>query len=309
MLAIPQTQQEWIDLTFTTHDGLRLVGRHYPAVQRSTRRKTAKNPVKRPNPLLCLSTLTGNSGEFHTLACYLSHHADQPRDVYCLDYRGRGGSQPDWTSVNYTSEVELRDIIDFLVAFDLPHFDVLGSSRGGTNAMLLAGARPGAVGRIILNDLGPVQEPAGVARIVGFLANMPHPANWSEAADLMRSMYQVSFTNPAEDDWQALATRYFKEQDGRLVMAYDTKLALTGRYLNLRKSPPDMWGQYLALLKHPLLIIRGEHSDMLSRKTVEQMLTLHLRSKAVTVPDQGHTPLLRDMASLQTIGAFLMEND
>ena len=39
--------------------------------------------------------------------------------------------------------------------------------------MLLATVRPAAIGRIILNDLGPVLEPDGIARLLGYLENMP----------------------------------------------------------------------------------------------------------------------------------------
>ena len=301
-----QNKQEWSDLSFTSHDGLRLVGRYYKAVRVKGTRKSSR-PTS--NPLLCLSSLTGNGGEFHALACYLTTQDEQPRDVYCLDYRGRGGSQNDYTSSNYNSYVELRDILDFLIAFDLPHFDVIGSSRGGINAMLLAAVRPGGLGSIILNDLGPVLEPGGVARVLGYLANMPQPANWTDAIETMRSMYENSFPALDEQDWKAFAARYYKEQDGQLIASYDKRLALTSRHLNLQKSFPDMWGQFLALFNHPLLIIRGEKSDMLSRRTVEQMRTLHWRSRAVTVPGQGHPPLLRDRPSLQTIGAFLAEHD
>ncbi|MCP4937455.1 MAG: alpha/beta hydrolase [bacterium] len=302
-----QKTREWSDLSFTSHDGLRLVGRHYKAVRGKGARRTS--PKKPPNPLLCLSSLTGNSGEFHELACFLNTHNKHPRDVYCIDYRGRGQSQNDYTSANYNSYVELRDILDFLVSFDLPHFDIIGSSRGGINAMLLASVRPSGLGSLILNDLGPVLEPGGVARVLGYLANMPQPASWADAIQIMRSMYETSFTALDEGDWKAFAQRYYKEQDGHLVASYDTRLRLTSRHLNLQKTLPDMWRQYLALLNHPLLIIRGENSDMLSRKTVEQMRTLHWHSRAVTVPGQGHAPLLRDQPSLQTIGAFLAEHD
>ncbi len=302
MTPLKTKQREWRHLSFTSHDGLRLAGRHYRAVQNKTAGMS-------PRPLLCLSSLSGNGGEFHELACFLSARSRTPRDVYCLDYRGRGNSQHDYTSSRYNSYVELRDILDFLVAFDLPRFDVLGSSRGGINTMLLAAARPGAIGSIILNDLGPVLEPGGVARVVGYLASMPTPANWHEATQIMRSMFAASFTALDESDWQALARRYYRQDGDRLVPFYDERLALAAKHLDLQKTLPDMWKQFLALFNHPLLIIRGENSDMLSRKTVEQMRTLHWQARAVTVPGQGHPPLLRDLASLRTIDAFLQEHD
>jgi len=300
-MSAPQQQtNEWTELAFSSHDGLRLAARHYSACQSVT----CKTPA---NPLICLSGMAGNSSEFHDLALFLSTHGKQTRDVYTLDYRGRGKSQADPNAANYTSYVELRDILDFLIAFDIPHFDVLGSSRGGINTMLLATVRPAAIGRIILNDLGPVLEPDGLARLLGHLENMPLPSSWTEACDLMRSMYQRHFPALGEEDWRVLSRRYYKEENGQLSLTFDKRLGLGGRHLDLQKTLPDMWGQYLALFRFPLLIIRGEHSDMLSCKTLEHMHTLHWNARAVTVPGQGHAPLLRDKASMQTIQAFLSE--
>ncbi len=297
-----QQTNEWTDLAFSSHDGLQLAARHYKA----HRSPAAQTPQK---PLLCLSSMAGNSSEFHDLALFLSTHRDHPRDVYALDYRGRGNSQAGTGASNYTPQVELRDILDFLITFNISQFDILGSSRGGIITMLLATARPAAIGRIILNDLGPVLEPDGLARLLGHLENMPLPSSWSEARDLMRSMYQQHFPALNAQDWQVLAARYFKENNGRLALTFDKKLGHGGRHLDLKKTLPDMWGEYLALFRFPLLIIRGEYSDMLSRKTLEHMHTLHWNARAVTVPGQGHSPLLRDRASLQTILAFLTEKN
>ncbi len=290
---------EWCDLRFTSHDGLRLAARHYKAPATS----------QFAPPLLCLSGMAGNSSEFHDLASFLSTHKEHPRDVYALDYRGRGNSQAGTGATNYTPQIELRDILDFLIVFNIASFDILGSSRGGINAMLLATARPSAIGRVILNDLGPVLEPDGLARLLGHLENMPLPSSWPEANDLMRSMYQKYFPALNKEDWQALAERYFKETNGSLSLTFDKKLGHSGRHLDLQKTLPDMWGEYLSLFRFPLLIIRGENSDMLSRKTLEHMHTLHWNARAVTVPGQGHAPLLRDRASMHTIQAFLSEQN
>jgi len=291
---------QWTDVFYSSFDDLRLYGRHYRAV----------GTQGGARPLLCLSSFTGNSDEFIPLAAYLSTHPTAPRDVYCLDYRGRGRSRPDANSANYTPYVELRDILDFLSAMDAPRFDVLGSSRGGMNAMLLAIARPGSLGSVILNDLGPVLEPGGVARVMGHIATLKRPHNWDDAAMLVWEMYGPNFPALGEDDWRALAEIWFRETDERrLAYNYDARLAHANRHLDLRRAMPDMWAQYLSLLNHPLMIIRGENSDILSKQTLEQMRTLHWRSKVVTVPGQGHAPMLRDAPSMRTIHAFLSQHD
>lgn len=299
----------WSDLYYAAHDGLRLYARHYPASGPGGRARGAS-----PRPLLCLSSLIGNADEFHVLASYLASHPETPRDVYCLDYRGRGRSQVDRNPLNYTPFIELRDILDFLAASGLPRCDVLGSSRGGINLMLLATVRPAALGSLILNDLGPVLEPQGVARVISYLASLTPPPDWPAARGLMREMYGHAFPALAEADFDALARRWFREpqvaeRNGRLAFSYDRRIVYANKQLDLRRAIPDMWGQYLALLRRPLLIIRGENSDLLSRKTLEHMRSVHWRAQAVTVPGQGHAPLLRDAASLNTIQQFLAEQD
>ena len=85
--------QSWTDIYFTSRDGLRLYARHYPVPARSRR------------PAVCLAGLSRNSRDFHDLAAALARPDEAGRDVYCLDYRGRGRSQndPDWQNYSILS--------------------------------------------------------------------------------------------------------------------------------------------------------------------------------------------------------------
>ena len=132
---MPSFDQTWHDIHFTSRDGLRLYARHYPAAGGA-----------RGRPVVCLAGLTRNSKDFHDLAEALAGHAACPRDVYCLDYRGRGRSQydPDWK--NYTVLVEMQDVLDFMTLRGLHDAAVIGTSRGGLIAMVMAGGRPAAGG-------------------------------------------------------------------------------------------------------------------------------------------------------------------
>ena len=164
------TAMNWQDITFTSHDGLRLYARRYG------------RPDSVRRPVLCLAGLTRNCRDFHDIATALSNHPLYPREVYCLDYRGRGKSDCDPNWRNYTPWIEMIDTLDFMSICGLSKATVLGASRGGIIAMLMAVTRPTAIGAVVLNDIGPVIETAGLARIMGYAGKIPLPPSW-EAAD------------------------------------------------------------------------------------------------------------------------------
>ena len=77
---------------------------------------TIPAPDEKARSVICLPGLTRNARDFHQLATYLSTHPQKPRNVYCVDYRGRGRSQYDRNWRNYIPFIELIDALDFLTA-------------------------------------------------------------------------------------------------------------------------------------------------------------------------------------------------
>jgi pimeloyl-ACP methyl ester carboxylesterase len=287
--------QSWIDIHFTSRDGLRLYARHYP-VPGSLRR-----------PVVCLAGLTRNSRDFHDLAAALARRDETGRDVYCLDYRGRGRSQHDPNWKNYSVLVELNDTLDFMAMKGLDRAAIIGTSRGGLIAMLMAVLRPGAMGAVVLNDIGPVIEREGLARIVAYVGRVPLPANWQEATELTHEMNRRQFTAVPADQWEEIARQLFNDDNGLPSPSYDPKLA---KALSVMDGPtPELWPQFAALSHVPVLAIRGENSDILSAKTLAEMQARHPRLAAFTVRGQGHAPLLKDASSIGTIATFLARTD
>ena len=107
------------------------------------------------------------------LASYLSHHPQRPQKlVYCVDYRGRGGSQYDRDWHNYTPFIELIDALEFMTLQDLHEAAIIGTSRAAASLpSTMAAVRPTAMGVVVLvlNDIGPVMETTGLARIMGYV--------------------------------------------------------------------------------------------------------------------------------------------
>ncbi|HEX5998968.1 MAG TPA: alpha/beta hydrolase [Hyphomicrobiaceae bacterium] len=284
----------WHDLTFSARDGLRLYARHYPA------------PGSDRRPVLCLAGLTRNSRDFHRLAMQLTS-GEGAREVYTLDARGRGRSEHDRDWANYSLINELNDALDFLTMLNLHGAAVIGTARGGLIAMLMAVMRPSAIGAAVLNDIGPVIEREGLTRIIAYIGRVPVPADWTEATHIVYEMNKRQFPAVPAEDWEEQARAWFNNDNGLPVLGYDPNIAKT---FSIMDGPiPDLWPQFGAMMPIPVLAIRGEHSDILSVKTLEEMRARHPHLDTFIVRGQGHAPLLRDGPTISAIQAFLARSD
>jgi pimeloyl-ACP methyl ester carboxylesterase len=68
---------------------------------------------------------------------------------------------------------------------------------------------------------------------------------------------------------------------------------------------PPLWKEFDALRHVPVMTIRGANSDLLTERTVTAMAGRHPDFESLTVPDQGHAPLLAEAATLGAIAAFV----
>lgn len=284
------------EIHFTARDGLRLYARRYPAIDGA-----------RGRPLLCLPGLTRNSRDFHDLALALSRRPGASRSVYTVDYRGRGLSEfdPDWR--NYTVPVEMLDVLDFMTLAGLEDVAIVGTSRGGLIAMVMAAVQPTAIGAVVFNDIGPVIEHDGLVRISGYVGRVPLPISWPDAARMVRDLNRRHFPDVSESQWEEVARQWYNERNGRPAPGYDSKL---GKALSVLYKPlPPLWPQFEALKHVPVLVVRGENSDVLATETVDEMRRRHPALTAITVANQGHAPLLKDNPTIEAIRHFLLQTD
>lgn len=281
----------------TAPDGLRLHVRDYG--DRRSRRL----------PMVCLPGLSRTAEDFDVLATAIAAKATEPRRVLALDYRGRGLSDYDRNPKNYAILVELADVIAVLVACGAAPAIIVGTSRGGLLAMALATKQPGAVAGAVLNDIGPVIEARGLARIKGYVGKLPEPRNFEEGADILRRISGSQFPNLGAADWLAAAKRAWREQNGRLITTYDPALARNLAAMYPDWPLPAMWPQFEALTRIRVMVIRGAHSDILSSETVAAMKTRHSELDVLVIPDQGHAPLLAEPDTIARIAQFATKCD
>lgn len=277
----------------TAPDGLRLYVRIYG--EASARRL----------PIVCLPGLTRNGSDFHDIAGALTPDPAQSRLIITIDARGRGRSDYDPNPDNYAFPVELSDVLAVITALEIGPAIFLGTSRGGILSMLLGAARPGTMAGVILNDIGPVIDAKGLARLKGYVGKMPTPRSFSEGAEILRRLGDAQFTAMTPEQWLAQARRTWKDTKDGFVLDYDPRLARTLESVDLERPLPPLWGPFEALARIPLMVVRGANSDLLSSATVDAMRAHRLDIDVIEVPDQGHAPLLAEPDVIARIAAFV----
>ncbi|WP_175479058.1 alpha/beta fold hydrolase [Rubrimonas cliftonensis] len=255
---------------------------------------------------LCLPGLTRNCRDFGALAARLA----PTRRVICPDMRGRGRSDPCATGA-YALTDEACDILTLVDALGLERVVVIGTSRGGLQAMLLAAQRPGLVAGAALNDVGPMLEMDGLKRLVASLAAAPreHP-DWDAAETHVRAEFAAIYPTLDAAGWRSLARCLHREIGGRLARDADPALieATTAALAAAEGAPPlDLWPLFDILTQAPTLALRGGLSDILSAGTLAEMGARG--ATVVTVPDRGHAPLLDEPAALAAVDALLARVD
>jgi len=288
-----EAENGFSDFFYSSQDGLRLYARIYGDGGDGTL------------PAVCLAGLTRNARDFHELALHLARHPKTPRQVVAFDYRGRGRSEYDRNWRNYDVMVEAGDILAGLTALGMEHGAFVGTSRGGLIIHALAAMRPAVLKAVVLNDIGPAVEGAGLAQIRAYLERMPTPKNFEEAIAIQRAAQGQSFSALEEADWDRLVRAFYRDEGGVPVADFDPALLKTMDGIDLSKPLPSFWPQFMGLAAIPVLAIRGRNSMLLSAETLDEMAKRHPDIRTVTVEGQGHAPLLETSDLPETIVSFL----
>lgn len=266
---------------FTTSDGLSL---HYSDVGDGI-------------PLLCLAGLTRDERDFD----FVAPHLEGVRLIR-MDYRGRGKS--DWGDpTTYQIPIEGRDAVELMDHLGLEKAAILGTSRGGLIAMVMAATVKDRLIGVALNDIGPEIAPEGLEVIKDYLGRTPALSTHAEVAEA-RERVMTGFRNVPKSRWMEEAQRLFHETETGLELTYDPKLREA--VLDSGAQPaPDLWPLFDALAGLPLLCLRGANSDLLATSTFEEMQRRRPDMIAVEVPDRGHIPFLDEPESLDGLRRWL----
>jgi pimeloyl-ACP methyl ester carboxylesterase len=280
------------DRYWVSEDGLKLHYRDYPG--------RGANDEGRP-PILCFPGLTRNARDFADLAKRLS----PDWRVIAIDFRGRGRSEYARDPMSYTPLTYVGDVEALLADLAITSWIAFGTSLGGIVTMLLAATTHTRLAGVLLNDVGPEIEPAGLGRIRTYVGKSQTWPTWMHAARAVAEANDHVYPDYAIEDWLAMAKRLYRlNSSGRIVLDYDMKIAEPFRVPG-NEAGGDMWQAFDRLKTIPTLIVRGARSDVLGAATADRMLMALDNADLVTVPDVGHTPTLDEPDAVVAIDRLL----
>ena len=287
--------QTFADRRWTAPDGLSLYARDYAA---------ASGPAKLP--VIAIHGLTRNSADFGAIAPLI---AQSGRRVLAVDVRGRGKSDRAPDPMTYQPVNYAHDILALMEQAGIARAVFLGTSMGGLITMALAAIRSKVIAAAIINDVGPEVAKEGLARIAAYSGRPVDTPTWAEAAAYVKQHNAVAFPHYADADWDAFARRVFRVgSEGSPELDYDPDIAVPIRAAGARALVPNLWPMFGRLTRaRPVLLVRGETSDLLSESIAAKMRKRAPKMDFVEVPGVGHAPMLDEPEAKAAIFPFLGE--
>jgi pimeloyl-ACP methyl ester carboxylesterase len=261
-----------------------------------------------PRVLLCVHGVTRVGDDFDALAAAMSERYR----VVCPDVAGRGRSERLRDPGHYVLPQYVADMVTLIARVTANNEDEavhwVGTSMGGLIGMLLASLEGSPIRRLVLNDIGPVLDPAAMARIGEYIGQDLRFPSFDEGARFVRAVSE-SFGPHSEDEWRKLAADVLvQEPNGAWVRHYDPGLAKPFAAITPERAKQDegaLWAAFDAI-RCPTLLIRGELSDLLSRATAEEMTRRGPKPQLAEIPGVGHAPTLMHAQQIALVRDFLL---
>lgn len=253
----------------------------------------------RGTPILCLPGLTRNMDDFIPV---LERFGTRAR-IIRMDFRGRGGS--DWAPfTTYSVPQEAADVLTLMDHLGLEKAAILGTSRGGLVAMILAATAKPRLSGVFLNDVGPEIAPEGLDHIMDYLGKPPGFRDYAEAEAAVARTPGFHGVPPAS--WAAFVRALWVEGPEGLALRYDPALReAVAPAFDTSQPAPDLWPLFEAFAGLPLALLRGAASNILSAETSAEMQRRRPDMLFAELPDRGHVPFLDEPASVALITQWL----
>jgi pimeloyl-ACP methyl ester carboxylesterase len=250
-----------------------------------------------PKVLICVHGLTRNGRDFDDIARALSSEYR----VLCPDVAGRGKSGWLPHKEDYSYPVYCADMAALIARSGAETVDWIGTSMGGLIGMLLAAQPNSPLRKLVMNDVGPFIPKASLARLAAYVGK-PVSFDSFEAFEQYVRTVSAPFGPLTDAQWRHLAqTSARRQDDGRWTPNYDPAIAqiFNGPIADVVLWP--FWDQ----IRHPVLVLRGKESDLLTPETAHEMTVRGPKAGLVEIAGTGHAPMLMADDQIDVVREFL----
>jgi len=204
----------------------------------------------------------------------------------CVTFDTRGHGESDrLANGDYHMDQFADDLLRLATAQPQPPI-LVGASMGGLLGIVLAGeVQPAPFRALVLVDITPRWETAGVERILAFMQAHPDGfANYAEAAEQIATYLPQRRERKSEEQLRPLLR---EGADGRLRWHWDPAL-LAGSLLQESERYQPRLQAAAAKIDVPVLLLSGARSDVVSRTTVDEFLQLVPHAQHVELSHATH---------------------
>jgi pimeloyl-ACP methyl ester carboxylesterase len=225
---------------------------------------------------------------WRTSARLLAEHGWQ---THAIDLRGHGDS--DWApDGNYTIDAFAGDLKAVAAAMDRAPVAV-GASLGGLTSLIAhADTEPAnsLLAGLVLVDVAPRIEPAGVTRIGDFMTE--HLDGFASLEEVADAVAAYNPHRPRPTDLSGLAKNVRQHEDGRWYWHWDPAF-VSGKFGSADETRASVLDSSrlqdaARSLTIPTLLVRGRMSDLLSEQGAQELLELVPHAQYVDVAGAGH---------------------
>ena len=278
-----------------------------------------------PHVVVCVHGLARNSRDFDFLAAALEPECR----VLCMDVVGRGDSdwlenRSEYTFSTYQSDAAAMlarasgsgqaSWLDRLRGNGETRLDWVGTSMGGLIGMFLAAKRNSPIRRLVLNDVGAFIPWSALFRMKGYITRGRGFASLEEVEAYLREVC-ATFGPLTDAQWRHLASHGARRgEDGHYSLRYDPAVG-EGLHGHIDPEFPlgpdllrgiDLWNVW-SKIDCPVLVLRGAQSEVLMKKTLEEMRERKPDIEIAEFDGVGHAPALMSGDQIGAVKRFLLQ--
>jgi len=215
--------------------------------------------------------------------------AERGWQAITIDLRGHGES--DWSNEGDYRVVSFAGDIHEVLRELPPRPVLVGASLGGFTSMLLAGEiSPGIASAVVLVDIVPNMDPSGASRIHAFMADRV-ASGFDSLDEVADAIAEYNPHRPRPTDLDGLRTNLRRRGD-RWYWHWDPKfISGTSDFPPIEVTDTDRMHSAVDVILRdgvPMLLVRGQMSDLVSQERADEFLSLFPRVEFVDVRGAGH---------------------